>query len=225
MARRPRIVIPGWVHHVTHRGNHRQTIFYSDHDREVYLQLAAKYFPIYGLDLIGHSLMDNHVHLAVIPENESSLSDGIGQIHHHFACWQNIQCGRTGHLWQGRFYSCPVEEDRVLQVLRYIELNPVRARMVEKAWGWKWSSAQAHIAGQDPNGLLNMNYWEKIIAKEKWKEFLENTSAEGLVQTQIRRTTIQGFLLGSEATARRLELELGKQLLPKKRGRKSQSEN
>ena len=124
-----------------------------------------------------------------------------------------------------RFFPCPVEEDRVLQVLRYIELNPVRARMVEKGWGWKWSSAQAHIAGQDPNGLLNMNYWGKIIAKEKWKEFLENTSAEGLVQAQIRRTTMQGFLLGSEATARRLELELGMQLLPRKRGRKSQSEN
>jgi putative transposase len=167
--------------------------------------------------------MDNHVHIAVIPEKESSLSDGIGRLHHDFSCWQNIQCERTGHLWQGRFYSCPVEEDRVLQVLQYIELNPVRARMVKNGWEWKWSSARAHITGKDQSKLLNMNYWERLIDKRKWKEILEQTAIEESVQAQIRRTTMQGFFLGSEATARRLELELGKLLLPKKRGRKPRS--
>lgn len=220
MSRRPRIVLPDWVHHVTQRGNHQQTVFYSDHDRIVYLQLVKKHFSFCGLDLIGHSLMDNHVHLAVIPKKESSLSDGIGRLHHDFACWQNIQRGKTGHLWQGRFYSCPVEEDRVLQVLQYIELNPVRARMVKNGWEWAWSSARAHITGQDPSSLLDMNYWDILIDKDKWKFILEQTAIEESIQAQIRRITMQGFLLGSEATARRLELELGMQLLPKKRGRK-----
>jgi putative transposase len=220
MTRRPRIVLPGWVHHVTQRGNHRQIVFYSDRDRIVYLQLAEKYFQIYELDLIGHSLMDNHVHLAVIPEKESSLSDGIGRLHHDFSRYQNIQRERTGHLWQGRFHSCPVEENRVWQVLQYIELNPVRAGMVKNAWEWKWSSAQAHISGQDRGGLLNIGYWEKITDKNKWKELLEKTAVEEAVQAQIRRTTMQGFFLGDETTARRLELELGIQLLPRKRGRK-----
>jgi putative transposase len=220
MARRHRVVIPGWVHHITQRGNHRQPVFYSDHDRVVYMRLVEKYFRIYGIDLLGHSLMTNHVHFTAIPEEELSFSLGIGQLQHDFACWQNMQCGTSGHLWQGRFYSCPVEKDRVGQVLRYIELNPVRAGMVENPWDWKWSSAKAHITGQDPTGLLNMNLWQDIFKTVDWREFLGSTADEEAVRAQIRRTTMQGYFLGSEATARRLELELGIQLLPKKRGRK-----
>lgn len=84
--------------------------------------------------------MDNHVHLVVIPEKEHSLSDGPVQMHHDFARWQNIQCNTGGHLWQNRLISCPVEEDRVWEVLSYFELNPGRARMVENAGDWEWSS-------------------------------------------------------------------------------------
>jgi putative transposase len=224
MTRRPRTVIPGWVHHVTQRGNYKQSIFYSNHDRIVYLLLIAKHFPKYGISLIGHSLMDTHVHFAVIPQRESSLSDGIGQLNHDFACWQNYQCGKTGHLWQGRFYSCPVDENRVAQVLRYIELNPVRARMVEKGWEWEWSSARAHVSGQDPSGLLDMNYWNRSFGEMKWREFLEERAAEETIQAQIRRATLKGYFLGNKATALRLEREFGKQLLPGKPGRKRRSE-
>jgi hypothetical protein len=92
--------------------------------------------------------------------------------------------------------------------------------MVKNGWEWAWSSARAHITGQDPSNLLNMNYWDRLIEKDKWKFILEQTAIEESIQAQIRRITMQGFLLGSEATARRLELELGMQLLPKKRGRK-----
>ena len=130
MTRRPRVVIPGWVHHITQRGNHRHSVFFSPHDRNIYLSLLADYFPLYEIHLIGHNLMDNHVHLVVIPEKENSLADGIGQLHHDFALWQNIQHRTSGHLWQNRFFSCPVEEDRVWEVLAYVELNPVRANMV-----------------------------------------------------------------------------------------------
>ncbi len=220
MSRRPRIVIPGWVHHVTQRGNHRQIVFHSDHDRIVYLSLLGEYFPKWGLQLIAYALMDNHIHLAVIPEREDSLSDGIGQLHHDFALWQNIQCDRNGHLWQNRFYSASLEEDRIGEVLAYIELNPVRARIVEHAWEWKWSSAQAHAAGCDPSGLLNMNFFKKQFCSGEWKDYLEKVRADDSIYTHIRNTTMRGLFLGREATALLLEQKLGKKLLPRKRGRK-----
>jgi putative transposase len=220
MTRRPRIVLPGWVHHVTQRGNHRQKVFYSDNDRLVYLQLLQEYFHKWGIQLIGHNLMDNHVHLAAIPEREDSLSNGIGQLHHDFALWQNIQRQTNGHLWQNRFFSTPVEEERAWDVLAYIELNPERARMVEHAWEWEWSSAQAHIAGFDPSGLLNMDFWRKQFNPEEWQKFLERIKGDETTAKNIRYATMRGLFLGKKETALRLERELGKQLLPRKHGRK-----
>jgi putative transposase len=220
MTRSPRIVLPSWVHHVTQRGNHQQTVFFSAHDRIVYLNLLARYFQFYEIILLGLCLMDNHVHLVVIPEKESSLSDGIGQLHNDFARWQNIQCNKTGHLWQNRFFSCPVEEDRVWKVLSYVELNPVRAHMVGNAWDWEWSSARAHVMGNDPSGLLDMGCWQKTFNEAGWKKYLEEMAAKDSVCAQIRRATASGRFLGSEATARQLERELGRALLPRKRGRK-----
>ncbi len=219
MARRNRVVIPGMVHHITQRGNYRQTIFYSDNDRIVYMRLATKYFRIYGIELICYSLMTNHVHLAVIPKEVWSFSLAIGQLHHDFAFWQNMQRGKTGHLWQNRFYSCPVERNGGGQLFRYIEMNAVRAHLVENPWDWEWSSAKAHITGQDPTGLLNMSLWEEDFRTVNWIEFLQ-TNDEEAVRAQIRRTTQQGYFLGSEETARLLELKMGIQLLPGKRGRK-----
>ena len=220
MTRRPRIVIPGMLHHVTQRGNHQQRIFFADHDRIVYLNLLAKYFPKYEIRLIGFCLLTNHVHLAVIPEKESLFSEGIGQLHHDFSLWQNIQCQTSGHLWQNRFFSSPVEDDRVWQALSYVELNPVRARIVEHAWDWEWSSARAHVTGHDPSGLLDMQYWQKKFNPEEWKRYLEQEAANAAVAAQIRYATMKGYFWGSEEAARRLEQELGKQLVPRKRGRK-----
>jgi putative transposase len=164
--------------------------------------------------------MDNHVHLAVIPEQEDSLSNGIGQLHHDFALWQNIQCHRTGHLWQNRFYSSPVEGYRVPDVLAYIELNAERAGMVDQAWQWEWSSAQAHISGCDPSGLLNMDFWRKQPNFSEWKEYLERIKNQESVFKQIRNAAMRGSFLGKDETARRLEKELGIQILLRKRGRK-----
>jgi len=223
MSRRPRIVIPGWMHHVTQRGNHKQTVFYSSDDRNAYLSLCAKYFSKYKIRLIGYNLMSNHVHLAVIPESKSSLSDGIGQLHHDYAIWQNIKRKRNGHLWQNRFYSAPIEEDRIQGVLGYVELNPVRARMVLHAWDWKWSSARAHIENLDSSGLLDMGFWKKRFKSKEWKVYLEQTADDEAIADKIRYATMKGLFFGSEATALRLEWELGVPLREKKRGPKPRS--
>jgi len=161
MARRARIVIPGWPHHVTRRGNHRQAVFFSDQDRIVYLDLMSHHFTIYELSLIGNSLMTNHVHFVIIPSTAEALSLGVGRLNQDYARLQNMRHGQTGHLWQNRFYSCPVEPGRIWEVLAYVELNPVRARLVDKAHEWKWSSAQAHVSGIDGSGLLDMTLWQQ----------------------------------------------------------------
>jgi len=119
MVRIARVVMPGWPHHVTQRGNHRQTVFFNDRDREVYLELLAKYKGIYHIGLIGHSLMSNHVHKIPIPEFDTSLAKAIGRTHKDYSPWQNVQCNQTGHLWQARFYSCPIELSIGLLIMRH----------------------------------------------------------------------------------------------------------
>jgi putative transposase len=185
------------------------------------LNLRVSDDPDQDLRKQGFVAMDNHVHLAAIPERESCLAIGIGRMHHDFARWQNVQRNQNGHLWQNRFFSCPVEEDRVWSMLAYIELNPVRAGMVVNAWDWAWSSAQAHVTGSDPTGLLNMGFWRRQFTAEGWKRYLEGMAAEKAMNARIRSATATGRLLGSDATARRLEQELGRPLLPRRRGRKS----
>jgi putative transposase len=212
------------VHHVTHRGNHRENVFFAARDRLVYLRLLARSFQKYELPMLGYSLMDNHVHMAVMPKTKESLAQGVGLLHHDFARWQNIQRGTNGHLWQERFFSCPVEGDRVSAVLSYIELNPVRAKMVDTASDWQWSSARAHVSGTDPSGLLDMACWRDFFRQLNWRDFLEQSAADKSMIAQIRRATAKQHFLGSEETARTLESELGIPLLPRKPGpRRKQS--
>ena len=113
-----------------------------------------------------------------------------------------------------------MEEERVWQVLGYVELNPVRAGMVENAWDWEWSSARAHVTGSDSSGLLDMSYWRRTFNEVEWRKFLEQLLANEAINKKIRRATAGGYFGGNDATARRLEQELGKQLLPGRRGRK-----
>ena len=95
MPRIARIVVPGWAHHVTQRGNHRANVFFCDHDREVYLGMWSKYAQLAHAELVGFALMDNHVHLVVIPEFETSLAKAVGRTDNDYARWQNAQCYRT----------------------------------------------------------------------------------------------------------------------------------
>jgi putative transposase len=220
MPRLLRIALPGWVYHVTQRGNHRQIVFFSDQDRHLYFSLLQKHFSRQELDLIGFCLMDNHSHLLVIPHHQNSLADGIGQLNRDFARWQNLQCNRTGHLWQNRFFSCPVEEEAVWEVLSYIELNRVRAGLVDKAWEWEWCSATAHVTGVDRSGLLDMHLWQKHFDGATWKQFLEDALARKQILHRIRTATAVGRLFGSAEAAKRLEQQLGRLILPRKRGRK-----
>ena len=132
MARLARVVVPGMPHHVTQRGNRRQETFFRDDDYQAYLELMAEFCGQHGVEVWGYCLMPNHVHLIAVPKSEDGLRRAIGEAHRRYTRRINFREGWRGHLWQGRFASFVMDDDYLLAAARYIELNPVRARMVRK---------------------------------------------------------------------------------------------
>ncbi|MCU0914657.1 MAG: transposase [Planctomycetes bacterium] len=132
------------AHHITQRGNNRQDVFFVDDDRRVYLQLLQEQAGRYGLEVLAYSLMTNHVHLVAIPQAEDALAKAVGRTHFRYTQYLNRFHGRSGHLWQGRFYSCALEGRHVWTAIKYVELNPMRAKLCRRAWEYVWSSAAAH---------------------------------------------------------------------------------
>jgi REP element-mobilizing transposase RayT len=124
MARLARIVAVNIAHRVTQRGNARQFILAADSERLVYLQLLQHYVELHELSLLGYCLMSNHVHLVIVPRKVESLALALKQTHGRYASYWNAAHRSSGHVWQGRFYSCPLDEDHLWIALRYAELNP-----------------------------------------------------------------------------------------------------
>ncbi len=203
MPRRPRLVIPGYTHHVTQRGNHRQSVFFSDEDRRIYLEMLMRPIEAREISLLGYTLMTNHVHHASIPPVEGSLSRAMRALDRDFARFQNLRCNRTGHLWQGRFFSCPVYD--MWATLAYVELNPVRAGIVGSAQDWDWSSARAHLTGTDHSGLLDMDLWRKHFDPLTWRDYLKQAALRTDIQDRIRKATTAGRFCGPEDIAKKLE--------------------
>ena len=149
MARRPRIVVPGLAHHVTQRGNRREPIFFETGDQEVYRDLLAEQAHKARLAVWAYCLMPNHVHLIVVPEDEDGLGRAIGEAHRRYTNFVNARGRWTGHLFQSRFASVAMDDAHLTAAVRYVSLNPVRARLAARPEDWAWSSVRAHLAGAD----------------------------------------------------------------------------
>ncbi|HTA25316.1 MAG TPA: transposase [Terriglobales bacterium] len=217
MARLPRVAIPDLPHHVTQRGNARQLVFAHDSDRATYLQLLRQYFELYKVALLGYCLMSNHVHLIAMPRTVTALADALRHTHGRYATYWNARLASSGHVWQGRFYSCPLDESHLWEALRYVELNPVRARMVANAEQWKWSSATAHGAGA-PDGCLDTTRWQAHWSPASWRDFLAAGEPETVIAA-LRRSTHTGRPLGTPAFVAALEKSTLRQLAPRQPGR------
>ena len=135
MARLARVVAVGEPHHLTQRGNNRQQTFFDDHDRQTYCRLLGEQAQRAGIQVLGYCLMTNHVHLVAVPERADSFARGLGRAHYLYARALHERRGGSGHLWQNRFFSCPLDRDHLWTALRYVDLNPVRAGLVEEATG------------------------------------------------------------------------------------------
>jgi putative transposase len=147
MARIARLVVSAVPHHVTQRGNRRQTVFFGDHDYRAYLALLAEHTRAADVAVWAWCLMPNHVHLMLTPPSPDALRAALAEAHRRYSRMVNFREGWRGYLWQGRFASCPMDEAHALSAARYIELNPVRARLAAQPQDWPWSSARAHLTG------------------------------------------------------------------------------
>jgi len=161
--------------------------------------------------------MSNHVHLVLRPEREDSMAVLLRCVHARYAQRFNRRWGRSGHLWQNRYYSSPLERGHALNALRYVDLNPVRAGLVASARQWRWSSAQAHCSREmDEFGLLDGG-WLDWCDWPEWAKFLAGARSEE--DARLRRHTGQGRPLGSEQFLRRWEEISGRRLKVNPRGR------
>ncbi|MEA2540343.1 MAG: REP-associated tyrosine transposase [Acidobacteriaceae bacterium] len=219
MTRLRRVVAVNVPHHLTQRGNARQYILDRDQDRGVYLKLLRENIENYEVSLLGFCLMSNHVHLIAVPTLADGLALAFRNAHGRYAAYWNAIHGASGHAWQGRFYSCPLDEAHLWTALRYTELNPVRAGLVSQPELWPWSSAAMHCGKTDATSWLADRLWQNRWTVPAWREYLLAPEAESDVAA-IRRSTHTGRPLGDAEFVSELEKTTGRRLIPQKRGRR-----
>jgi putative transposase len=216
MARIARVVLPGIPHHVTQRGNRRQQTFFNDEDYQVYLSLLTQSCGKYDTEVWAWCLMPNHVHLVLVPSSVDGLRASLAEAHRRYTRRINFREGWRGHLWQERFHSFPMDESYLLATVRYVELNPVKARLVERPQDWRWSSASARL-GQVADGLTKLEPLQNLI--HDWPAFWASGTDDQLVP--IRLHTRTGRPLGSDTFVEKVERTVGRILRREKPGPKS----
>lgn len=218
MPRIARIIAPGYPHHITQQGNNRAEVFFDDEDRQTYLTLLAGYAEKHGLQVWAYCLMPNHVLILAVPDNEASLARGIGLTNQVYTQYINRKNGHSGRLWQNRFFSCIVEQDKHLwAVARYIECNPVKAGLTKKPEEYLWSSAKAHILGGKDPFLTPDSTWLTSRKRKAYAEYINMPDQK--LDDAIRSSTRTGRPFGSENFIDRLETLVQRPLRPGKPGR------
>lgn len=223
MARLARVVVPNRPHHITQRGNRRQRTFFCDDDYRAYLDLMCEWCDKHEVRIWGYCLMPNHVHLIVVPPTANALCRAIGEAHRRYTRRVNFRKAWRGHLWQGRFSSFPVDSGHLLAAARYVERNPVKAKLVKSASAWPWSSAATHVSGK-PDGIAETAWLTKRIAGWgcTWAEHLRKADDKDFA-AMMRLHENTGRPMGDKPFVRKLEALLGRSLLPGQPGRPKKS--
>jgi putative transposase len=230
MARLSRIVVPDVAHHVTQRGNRRLPIFFSDDDRRFYLRLLRDAGAASGTRCLAWCLMENHVHLVLVPTTSDGLRAMLGEAHRRYTRHVNLREGWSGHLFQGRFASYPMDDAHLMAAVRYVEANPVAAGLVEAAGDWHWSSARSHIAGKraEDDPLTDVAALGKHV--RNWRSMLRHgleagdLGAEGeAVAEAIEARLRTGRPLADAEQVVDWEAALARPLAPRKPGPKPRS--
>jgi putative transposase len=217
MTRRPRIVVPHIPHHVTQRGNRREPIFFERGDQEVYCDLLAEQALKAQVEIWAYCLMPNHVHLVVVPGDKAGLGRAIGETHRRYTNFINARGRWTGHLFQSRFASVAMDDAHLVACIRYVSLNPVRARLVSRAQDWPWSSVRAHLAGKD-DGLVAVK--PVLDRVGDFAQLLVGEAADEDVFRAIRLAEGSGRPLATPEFIAGLERLLGRPIARRAPGRK-----
>ena len=205
MPRISRGIFPHYPYHILNRGNARQKVFYNDSDYQAFIHLLAKAKKRHPLQILAFCLMPNHFHMCVI----TAQVDGISR----FMQWLLTSHVRrvhaihktSGHIWQGRFKSFPIQIDtHLLKVMRYIEANPMRAKLVRPSQDWPWSSFSFRKNPQ------NLNIVDKppVPLPENWKTCLNSSLPLPELQT-IRQSIRRQSPLGEKLWTERIALKFG----------------
>ena len=215
MARLPRLVLPGIPHHITQRGNRRERTFFEDGDYALYLDLLADGAERAGVEIWSYCLMPNHVHIIAVPRDADGLRRCFRYVHRHYTGYINARLRVTGHLWQGRLSSVAMDEPHFVTALRYVALNPVRARLVARAQDWRWSSTAAHLAGTDDHFVRVAPALDRV---GDFAAFLAQEFDEALSYAALRKAESIGRPVGSAEWMADMEEQTGRVLAPGKRG-------
>jgi putative transposase len=216
MARLARVVVPGLPYHVTQRGNGRRRVFFADPDYAAYRDWLAEAAEEARVGVWAWCLMPNHVHLIVVPQDEDGLRRALSRVHRRYAAFIHARSRRTGHFWQGRYGAVAMDEDHLAAAYRYVNLNPVRARLVKRAEDWPWSSARA-LLGLADDGLTDL-----APARHRFSRFADLLEGEedAAATARLRKGESVGRPVGADAFLAALEAKTRRSLHALKRGPK-----
>jgi len=214
MARLARIVVPGLPYHVTQRGNGRQRTFFDDQDYAFYRDGLAAHCAAAGVAIWAWCLMPNHVHLILVPSDPDGLRRALAPAHRRYAGHIHARLRRTGHFWQERYGAVAMDEDHLSAAVRYVSLNPVRARLVETAQDWPWASTRAHLT-QKYDGMTAL-----APIRQRFPDFaglLARDPGEAMLE-RIRKAETIGRPIGDDTFIDRIADVTGRIVKPGKRG-------
>jgi putative transposase len=224
MPRRPRIAVAGVPLHIIQRGNNRQACFFSSDDHQLYLEWLDEYARVSGCAIHAYALMTNHVHLLLTPATADSAGQLMKRLGQRYVQYVNRTYRRSGTLWEGRYRSCIAQhEGYVLACYRYIEMNPVRAGMVDQPGHYPWSSFSLNAHGDDQAWLTPHPQYLALAGsendrREAYRALFKDRLDAGLVD-QIRQATNGNFALGNDRFKAEIAAALGRRVQPGRAGR------
>ena len=228
MPRKRRLFIPDLPQHVVQRGVDRQPVFFSDSDCARYLNTFSEYAERRNISLHAYCLMTNHTHLLVSATEQGALSACMQELGRKFVSTTNRIRSRTGGLWEGRFYAGYLEpEGYLLRCMRYIELNPVRAKMVANAGAYRWSSFSANATGRENVMITPHPVYQKLGDTQEARAYAYRKSFDeepegvdrSVIDEEIRSATRQGVLIAGTTYAADVARRLNREVTAKPRGR------
>ena len=222
MARLPRLVIPGYPHHVTQRGNRREQTFFEDADYELYSSLLSEAARKADAEVWCYCLMPNHVHIIIVPSDKDGLRRTFADAHRRYTGYVNARMRVTGHLWQGRFGSVVMDEEHLAHAVRYVSMNPVRAGLVERVEDWQWSSVRSHLSEQDDELVTVAPILDRY---GDFATFLAQETTSSDAFKRLRQSETTGRPLGSDTWIEKISALTGRALKAKKRGPKRKTED
>ena len=225
MARRERIVLAELPHHVIQRGNNRAPTFFDEEDYERYKETLLACAVRFGCVVHAYCLMTNHVHLLVTPSKKNALSAMMQTLGSTYVRYINIKYRRTGTLWEGRFKVSPIDADEYLfSCMRYIENNPVRARMVRSPKNYPWSSFRANALGE-ADRLVTPHALYMTLGKNCARSYAALFQRDGNTEIDDIRSAINGnWALSAARFVKMVEKKSGAHAAPKARGGDRKSE-